>query len=342
MKSLNLLTDIGWHGHAFLEQTAHGLIPLRFLPEEIVGMGDMIPIARMQTGIELTLSGQIQTLTVMARCLNTDHYGITAELLANGQRHLPIWYIKTNSDEKGKTEPQKQTWTFRPDQQPVHIRLLLPTHCELEFLEVSVNDEAVIWSSPNDHRPVWIAHGDSITQGANVAMPSATWPFQAARSCDLQAYNLSIGGHGRAEPEMAAAIARRSDADLLSLHLGTNSLGFETADQFGDRLNAFISTIHQAQPELPIVVTSPIYRSRNGKDEWQYLAEYALTIEDVCDGLNTGKPGQIHFINGLSLLQWSKGYMSDGLHLDEHGASIFAQNFCEAAKIIFDTILIEP
>jgi hypothetical protein len=93
---------------AHVEETAEGVIPLRFTPETLAAMGDgMRPIARMATGIELQLEGTIRVLEVTARCRFDDGFGVTAEWFRGPHKQLP-----TVAFVPGSREPQTFTCTF--------------------------------------------------------------------------------------------------------------------------------------------------------------------------------------------------------------------------------------
>jgi len=133
------------------------------------------------------------------------------------------------------------------------VRFVFPTHCELKILRVRVNADTKLEErfAPYDYRQLpdalgkrWLVHGDSITQGANVSVPTMTWVDLTARKLGLAAVNLGIGGHGKAEPALAADIAARDDFDILSLHIGTNAIWDKA---YPERLEGYLKTILAAR-----------------------------------------------------------------------------------------------
>ena len=187
---------------AELEKTAEGVIPLRFTRASLDALGNqMRPIARLATGIELQLKGTIRVVEVTARCRFDDGFGVTAEWFRGPHKQLP-----TAAFVPGSRKPQVFTCTFwGPLPETDLVRFVFPTHCELEILKVRVNADAQPETGfePYDYRRLpsalgkrWLVHGDSITQGANVSVPTMTWVDLVARRLGLAAVNLGIGGHG--------------------------------------------------------------------------------------------------------------------------------------------------
>jgi lysophospholipase L1-like esterase len=313
---------------AHLERTAEGVIPLRFTRASLDALGDaMRPIARMGTGIELQLQGTIRVVEVTARCRFDDGFGVTAEWFRGPHKQLPTVAFKP-----GSREPQ--TFTLRPRgplPETEVVRLVFPTHCELEILKVRVNADARLEAGfePYDYRRLpdalgkrWLVHGDSITQGANVSVPTMTWVDLTARKLGLKAVNLGIGGHGKAEPALAADIAARTDFDILSLHVGTNALWDKG---YPERLEAFLKTILAAHPARPVILASPILRFEKPGLPPAALATCRQAMADVAGRLAQDHPNLV-FLPGEELIHHPASLTADLIHIDDHGAIEYAEN----------------
>jgi lysophospholipase L1-like esterase len=313
---------------AHVEKTADGLIPLRFTPESLAAMGDaMRPIARMATGIELQLKGTIRLVEVTARCRFDDGFGVTAEWFRGPHKQLP-----TVAFVPGSREPQ--TFTFKPwgplPETDV-VRFVFPTHCELEILRVRVNADAKLEANfaPYDYRQLpdalgkrWLVHGDSITQGANVSVPTMTWVDLTARKLGLKAVNLGIGGYGKAEPALAAAIAARDDFDIHSLHIGTNAIWDKG---YPERLEGFLKTILVAHPTKPVILASPILRFEKPGMPPPALATCRQAMADVAARLAKDHPNLV-FLPGEELIRRADSLNSDMIHIPDQGAVEYAEN----------------
>ncbi|MFM8986492.1 MAG: SGNH/GDSL hydrolase family protein [Planctomycetia bacterium] len=313
---------------AEVEKTAEGVIPLRFTRASLDALGNqMRPIARMATAVELQLKGTIRVLEVTARCRFADGSGVTAEWIRGPHKQLPTVAFVPDSREP-------QTFRFKPwgplPETDV-VRFVFPTHCELEILKVRVNADAKLEAdfAPYDYRRLpdalgkrWLVHGDSITQGANVSIPTMTWVDLVARRLGLAATNLGIGGHGKAEPAMAADIAARTDFDILSLHVGTNAIWDKG---YPERLEAFLKTILSAHPTKPVILASPILRFEKPGLPPAALATCRQAMADVAKRLAKDHPNLV-FLPGEELIRRTASLNSDLIHIDDHGAIEYADN----------------
>ena len=313
---------------AELEKTAEGVIPLRFTRASLDALGNqMRPIARLATGIEMQFKGTIRVVEVTARCRFDDGFGVTAEWFRGPHKQLP-----TAAFVPGSRKPQVFTCTFwGPLPETDLVRFVFPTHCELEILKVRVNADAQPETGfePYDYRRLpsalgkrWLVHGDSITQGANVSVPTMTWVDLVARRLGLAAVNLGIGGHGKAEPAMAADIAARTDFDILSLHIGTNALWDKA---YPERLEAFLKTILAAHPTKPVVLVSPIVRFEKPGMPPAALATCRQAMADVAKRLAQDHPNLV-FLPGEELVRRPDSLLTDLVHIGDHGAIEYADN----------------
>ena len=88
---------------------------------------------------------------------------------------------------------------------------------------------------PASARPVrWLAHGDSITQGAHALSPGMTYVNLTADALGWEAINMGFGGSAWGDAVVAEYIASRQDWDILSIAIGTNTFGgsVESAGNF--------------------------------------------------------------------------------------------------------------
>ncbi len=168
----------------------------------------------------------------------------------------------------------------------------------------------------------WLVHGDSITQGANVSLPTMTWVDLVARRLGLAATNLGIGGHGKAEPAMAADIAARTDFDVLTLHIGTNALWDKG---YPERLEGYLKTILAAHPTKPVILASPILRFEKPGLPPAALATCRQAMADVAARLAKDHPNLV-FLPGEELIRRPDSLLSDLIHIGDHGAIEYADN----------------
>src|SRR4029434_11352540 len=78
-------------------------------------------------------------------------------------------------------------------------------------------------AAPDTRRRV-LFHGDSITHGHGVTSPRETYVWQVAEKLGCVPLNYGFGGSAWADHVVAQTIASRSDWDVLTIMIGTNSL----------------------------------------------------------------------------------------------------------------------
>jgi len=323
---------IQWVNAVNLGRGEAGCIPYRFPLHILNAMGDMAPIARMTTSIEIQLQGHITDLEFALRVLDSDGYGIQAELFRGPHKLLPTWTLSP-------TTPSIQHAKFSIEQShhlcaEYPLRLLLPTHCTLEIIDITVDDKAVLTDDfqPYDNRMLpdatpftWLVYGDSLVQGANVSTPSCTWPHLLAIWLKLKSINLGIGGHGCVGAFMADYLASRQDYDLVSVHSGVNALWNMGPAHFCDQLGQFIQRIRESHRTTPILVASPAYCHLDATHD-SAIREMRTGMALLCQHQQDTGDTALYYIDGLQLLDAPEYLRADMLHFSDAGAIHYARS----------------
>jgi lysophospholipase L1-like esterase len=174
---------------------------------------------------------------------------------------------------------------------------------------IGVDRGATVSAAAPDRRPRVLFHGDSITHGHGVFVARETYPWQVCEQVGCVPLNLGFGGSARGENIVAQYIASRTDWDVLVIAIGTNSFGGnfegkpETAAQYGEKYDAFLSTIREAAPRKPIVCMTPVYnrqdhvggRNRNGETPQDYRDAIRRVVER-----RRASDRSLHFVDGLA------------------------------------------
>ncbi|MFT0846274.1 SGNH/GDSL hydrolase family protein [Actinomycetaceae bacterium L2_0104] len=136
------------------------------------------------------------------------------------------------------------------------VEIWLPHNESPELVELRTDAPV----EPVAHRPLWVHHGSSISQGSNASAPSETWPAIASRRADVDLVNLGFGGSAFADPFMARFI-RDSAADVISLKFGINIVNLDgmRLRTFIPALHGFLDTIRDGHPDTPLLLISPLY-----------------------------------------------------------------------------------
>jgi lysophospholipase L1-like esterase len=197
-------------------------------------------------------------------------------------------------------------------------------------------------AAPDPRRRV-LFHGDSITHGHGVTSPRETYVWQACERAGCISLNFGFGGTAWADSIVAQTIASRSDWDVLVIALGTNSFGGadsagkpETASQYGDKYNAFLSTIRETAPDKPILCLTPILnradlkptKNKNGEVPKDYRDAITRVVRE-----RQKSDSNLHLLDGLMLINdplylW----VTDVVHPNDAGFQRMAEGVAAALK----------
>jgi lysophospholipase L1-like esterase len=177
---------------------------------------------------------------------------------------------------------------------------------------IGVAPGATVAEAAPDSRPRVLFHGDSITHGHGVFVLRETYPWQACERAGCVSLNLGFGGAARGDNVVAQYIASRTDWDVLVIAIGTNSFGGnyegkpESAAQYGEKYDAFLSTIRSAAPAKPIVAMTPVYHgqdhaggaNRNGETPQDYRDAIRRVVER-----RRASDRNLHFVDGRAAFE---------------------------------------
>jgi lysophospholipase L1-like esterase len=205
---------------------------------------------------------------------------------------------------------------FAPPESPAVVHLpegMRPTVLALEAVGGVLE--------PAPAQPRWLAYGDSITQGWLASAPGRTWPMLAAGAVGLDVINLGYAGAARGEMASAEQIAAL-EADVITIGFGTSCWERTpfSAVLMSATTTAFVATVRQGHPGVPIVVASPPLRP---DAEWSPNARGATladlrraqeeAVEEAADGDRL-----ITLVRGQALLG-PEHLADDGVHPNDGG-----------------------
>jgi len=216
-------------------------------------------------------------------------------------------------------------------------RILLPYGSRV-FLKALYVDEGCAVTPGHRRGTRWLAHGDSITQGARAQSPGATYVARVADALHWDAINLGFGGSAWGDAPVAEYLAWRDDWDLLSIAIGTNTFRGEreSAADFGQTYDRLLTTVRERHPHEPILCITPIWRGQDA-DGWRNrygdtIQAYRDTIAQVVN--ERADDANVHLLDGLSLIGEDRGLVLDQVHPDDHGMAAMAQGIVGALEAI--------
>jgi lysophospholipase L1-like esterase len=238
-----LLPASPWSAGSRLPATAVPKLPL-----------DVIRAGRIAAGVHLALTGTASAVDLDVR---------VGEPTSVPTPTLPAAFVVRAGDRTGHSVPVPaaggRVRIALPDRDPDEVvRVYLP-----EAVEVRIDGLTAVGGTavPAPRGPLWVAYGDSITQGWSVTEPDRAWPARVSAQLGLDGVNLGFAGSARGELLAADAVAA-SGAAGVAVAWGTNAWSSLPTDaaQIGETMRIFLTALRQGLPDVPVVVVSPIVR----------------------------------------------------------------------------------
>jgi len=230
------------------------------------------------------------------------------------------------------------------------IELWLPQSAQVELRGLAIDADASFAAAPAGR--LWIHHGSSISHAMDAAGPAETWPALVARAAGAELTSLGFAGQCLLDSVVARTVGA-TPADRISLKLGVNIVNHDAMREraFVAAVHGFLDTIRDRQPDVPILVISPIFcgmaeaapgptirRENGGRPHFHHpprppeLANGALTLERIRDLLaaivERRRDANLHYRSGLDLFGAADaGHLHDGLHPDADGQRLIAARF---------------
>ena len=141
------------------------------------------------------------------------------------------------------------------DREMRDVCLYLPLYGPIEMLAIGVDDDASFESpTPFAVDGPAIFYGTSITQGGCASRPGLSHQATVGRALNIDYANYGFSGKGRCERELAEALAE-AKASCFVLDVGQNT----SVEMLDERFRTFVDVLREAQPETPLLATSPIF-----------------------------------------------------------------------------------
>lgn len=282
---------------------------------------DVWASATLPVGLRLAFESDARSVIVRyQRCasdpVQADAIAMTKSLRADYGAQLELWdpvrrlVARPIDGERGQSEmPLSGDGSFTvymPELEPIRID------------SVEAIGGAIV---PRPLRPVWLAYGDSITEGWSASSPALCWPSAAARALDLDLVNLGFSGAGRGEVVVAQALASLP-ADIVTVAFGTNCWSRipHSAGLFKEALRAFLDILQAGQKRQRILGISPIVRpdaESTPNALGLTLGSLRAIFEEEFTNRARNDPGLYALRSGHSLI--SQDDLTDGVHPNDAG-----------------------
>jgi hypothetical protein len=254
------------------DQVAAGLIPRRLpaftrqrLPAEmqrVVTTPSGVRIEFLSDTTEIALVVHLSLIQAGRRVP-----AATIDLVVDGQvaqsvSHAEGDLIRMMTTEESQTTPGPSVCYRFEGLEPrlKRIALWLPVNAVVTVQSLRIDDGASLSSVVAD-KPRWVHYGSSISQCAEAASPTQTWPAIAADKAGVHLTSLGFGGQCHLDLFVAQTI-RDLPAAYISLKVGINIVNQNSLGRraFASALHGFLDIIRAGRhAQTPILLISPIF-----------------------------------------------------------------------------------
>lgn len=209
--------------------------------------------------------------------------------------------------------------------------VVFPIMHAVDFCGIKVGTNSHTKKAKAQHRPVYVAIGDSITHGTGQTGHGSqiSWPFIVAQNHGWDFYNLAVGG-SKITPKIANELEGMK-VDVITVMWGFNDWNQTKGDlaEISQRYSDLLDSLTTVQPKaeiwciLPSTARNEIRSGYNGSLPDVREAERAV-IEKF---MNTRKGKHIHIIEGNACSTTDD--LADGVHFSNDGAARFGEAISE-------------
>lgn len=207
---------------------------------------------------------------------------------------------------------------------------------EVDILGLYFDEEADILPPAPYSMPLPIVfYGTSITHGGCASRPGLTYEAILARELNIDYINLGFSGCGKGERCVATEIAR-IDAACYVLDYGQNN---RTVEELESVYLPFIEELRKTRPSTPILMSTPIFSSREwwSAEQVSYSNAKRKIVRSAYEQRISVGDENIHLIEGFDLLSPEDGEgFVDGVHPNDLGFVAMSKAYKKELMRILD------
>jgi len=307
-----------WNAPCGLSAHPGGFAPARFPPEIFEAMRAAKPgaITRMEcpTGCSLHLRTDARRVRLEIEIIDTPRDWGEFAVLSDGEiigswqkSDIPIGAHEVDLELAGMGGLRD-------------VEIVLPHILDILIKRIEVDGRLEMPAvSPPD--AVWLAIGDSLTQGMNALSPLSTYVRIVEDRLGVGAWNLGIGGQTMDPAPFEWAFTRRPWRAVTAA-LGTNDwFSGVPLETFRAKTSAMMDAAAKGAPEAAFLIVTPPPAGREPSEPAAPLAAYREALVEAAAEFE----GECSVIDGTTLVSPEKGHFTpDGLHLSPRGFAAYA------------------
>ncbi len=279
--------------------------------------------ANAQSGVSIAFSTNSKTITFhFTKREDTKNRAGTFGVFKNGKL---IREIKTSKDKPADAvtiiNPDGATWA--------NWKLVLPPFYGLNFTGIDLDKNCEYRKTTNTPNKVYVAIGNSITQGTGQKGSYQSYPFLLAQKKNWQLYNLGVGGSKISWP--VADMISKKNIDVITILWGYNdwNAGFKADGIIKTNYTKLLEKLLKEHPKTKIYCILPTATKRTSpKKGDEKLEHIRQTQEDIVKSFQQKGYNNLFLINGQALTDIS--YLRDLVHFNIEGAAKFAAKLDKA------------
>ena len=312
-----LLTDRQYyHGILRLEEGEFGMRPLRFTDRQLAiyrSASEARLVRALCTAgvtLEFTTDAAWLELSFWVTSLSRNRANLTA--IVDGVRQPVI--------ELPVEEPGERSARVSLSGKPCRVQLHLPCLVGVELTGLSTDAGATFVRPSARQDWLYMAFGDSITQGMEAVDPSRIYPSQVALNLGVEQLNLGVGG-GYFQPEIPEDVGL--SPRLITVAYGANDRNLVDSEaDFRRNADGFLSALERLYPDARKILIVPLWCAMEGqKGRFTDIAGIRAILREVAQ-----RHPSYERIEGMALVPGNENYFHDGLHPNDLGFQMFSSS----------------
>ena len=230
------------------------------------------------------------------------------------------------------------------------ITIYFPITIETRNVKITVDENSEV----NNHVKGYdgngrlVFYGSSITQGGCATKPGNTYVNTVGRNLNMEYIDFGMWGRCKGETAFAEYIAGLGNISAFIYDFDHNISKVSLMEPVH---YPFYEIIREAYPDIPIIMMT---RPGNGLDTtrveepekgYSTVAEMKEVIYSSYQRAKANGDENVHFVDGESFFNYSKGYMRDNAHPNDAGQARMAEVVTTVLKKVFageKNICVEP